>query len=198
MAFVGGPHQRRGSAQGFLRVHVGAVVEQHLHRLDVAGARRHHQRRPAERQLLVRDRRRRSISAAMIAASPFTLASHSGVAPSRFAALAFAPARISRSDHLLVAAVHRPVQRRRAVGLRRIHVGVLRHQRAHGRLVAAHGRVGDVGRAPAPTARHRQQPTQRPRCTSMVPRIALMFMISIAHRIYRFSSRPVLSPMLSW
>ena len=36
-------------------------------------------------------------SAAMIEASPLTLASHNGVEPSRFAALAFAPARIRRS-----------------------------------------------------------------------------------------------------
>ena len=44
----------------------------------------------------------------MIAASPLTLASHSGVAPSRLAALAFAPARISSVGQLLVAAVRPP------------------------------------------------------------------------------------------
>ncbi len=42
-----------GSAQGFLRVHVRAMVEQHLHRIDIAGARRHHERSPSQRELLV-------------------------------------------------------------------------------------------------------------------------------------------------
>ena len=36
------------------------------------------------------------------------------------------------------------MQRRRAVGLRRVDVGLLREQRAHRRGVPAHDRVGDV------------------------------------------------------
>ena len=53
MAFVRGPHQGRGSAQGFLRIHLRAVVEQHLHRLHIAGARRFHERSPSQRELLI-------------------------------------------------------------------------------------------------------------------------------------------------
>ena len=59
-----------------------------------------------------------------MAASPLTLASHSGVAPSRLAALTLAPARISSVDQFLVVAIDRPVQRRRAIGLRRVDVGL--------------------------------------------------------------------------
>ena len=71
----------------------------------------------------------------MIAALPFMQASESGVTPSRFAAFTLAPARSSRSVDRQVGAVHRPMQRRRAVGLRGIHVRLLRQQRAHRRRV---------------------------------------------------------------
>src|SRR6185312_170163 len=43
MAFVGGPHQCRGAAQGFLRVDFRAVIEQRFDRIDVAGAGGFHQ-----------------------------------------------------------------------------------------------------------------------------------------------------------
>ena len=58
MPLIGGPHQRRGASQRFLRVDLRAAVEQHLHRRHVAGARRHHQRRLSPRQRLVRIRAR--------------------------------------------------------------------------------------------------------------------------------------------
>ena len=46
--------------------------------------------------------------------------------------------------HLLIASEHGPMQRRRAISLRRTHIGVLLEQGAHGRLVAFHGCVYKV------------------------------------------------------
>ena len=95
----------------------------------------------------------------MIAASPLTLASHSGVAPSRLAAFGVRARADQHVDQFLVAAVGRPVQRRRAVGLRRVHIGLLCDQRAHGRLVAAHGRVRDIALARSAPAQPRSATT---------------------------------------
>ncbi len=90
--------------------------------------------------------------------------------------------------HLFIGPEHRPVKRRRAIGLRRIHIGVLLDELLHGRLVPAHHRVGNLGGAGgARTASERQQKQRH--CFR-----ATRFIDSS----YRFVSRPVLSPMLSW
>ena len=108
-----------------------------------------------------------SSSAAIIAASPLTLASQSGVAPSRFAAFGLAPARSSMSASSMSPRYDGPVQRGRAVVLRRVHVGLLRDQRSHGGLVAAHRRVGESLLALRPvtvTTRTRQIATRHRGC----------------------------------
>ena len=52
------PHQGRRAPRGFPGVHVGAVIEQQRHRLDVAGPGRHHEHGFAVEQALVRVRSR--------------------------------------------------------------------------------------------------------------------------------------------
>ena len=79
----------------------------------------------------------------MIAASPFSPASESGVKPSRLATFGFAPACSNR----LVStgsARYPPSAVRCAVSLRRAHVGLLRQQDAHRRGVPAHHGVGHI------------------------------------------------------
>ncbi len=99
-------------------------------RVDVAGARHHHQRRLAVRV------RRLHIATGLRAASrsaprcrrppPRTSAS----SRSRSSRSPCAPARNQRVDELDVVALHRPVQRRRAIGLGGVHVGALGHRNA--------------------------------------------------------------------
>ena len=54
IAFGGGPHQRGLSVPAFFRIHRRAMTEQHLHRLDPAGASGRHQHRLALRHRGVR------------------------------------------------------------------------------------------------------------------------------------------------
>ena len=93
----------------------------------------------------------------MIAASPLTLASHNGVEPSRFAALAFAPALNQQVHHFFIGSEHRPVKRGRAVGLRRIHIGMLVDQLLHGQLIAVHHRVRNIRGHGAETGNRQQR-----------------------------------------
>src|SRR5215470_17092035 len=74
-----------------------------------------------------------SMRAARIDASPSTLASHIGAGADQ------------DLDELPVAMKHGPVQRRGAVGLGGVDVGLLRQEFLDGGFVASHGRVGDVG-----------------------------------------------------
>ena len=53
MLLLDRPHQSRGSANVFLGVDVGLVVQKHFHRVQVAGARGHHERRIAHGSNLV-------------------------------------------------------------------------------------------------------------------------------------------------
>ena len=85
------------------------------------------------------------ISASMMAASPLTLASHSGVEPSRFAALAIRARAKQQVHHIFIGLEHGPVQRRGAIGLRRIHIGVLLQEFLRSRRVAAHDRIRNFG-----------------------------------------------------
>ena len=188
MAFVRGPHQRGGSAQGFLRIHVRAVVEQHLDRIDIAGARRRHERSSSQREMLVGigsgfEQRRDDGGISVDAGQP-----------QRRGALAVRGLRIragvkQQVHHLFIGPEHRPVKRGRAIGLGRIHVGVLLDQLLHGRLVAAHDRVRNLGgvrrRQRAATDSNSNATLASRRCVS-------------CDSLYRFSRRPVLSPMLSW
>ena len=64
-------------------------------------------------------------------------ASHTGVTPLSVAALAFAPARSSAADGIGIVVVRGPMKRRRAVGLRRIHVDALLQERGDRRPVLA-------------------------------------------------------------
>ena len=143
--FIGRPHQRRRSPERFARVHIGAAVQQDLHRVHVSGARRNHERPSPERKRLVGvgaggEERFDDRGIAIHARQPERR--HAG-AVCRFHIRARADQQI---DQCPVAAVDRPVQRRRAVGLGGVHVGALRQQRLHGCRVAALGGVGDVAR----------------------------------------------------
>ena len=127
MAFVRGPHQSGGSAQGFLRIHIRAVVQQHLDRIDIAGARRHHERSPSQRELLI------GIGSGLDQRLDDSGISVDAGQPQRRGAVAVRGLGIragakQQVDHLFIGAEHRPVQRGRAIGLRRIHIGVLLHQ----------------------------------------------------------------------
>ena len=143
MPLVRGPHQRRRTAERFLRVRVRAVVEQRLHRLDVAGARGEHQRRPAERKRLV------GIGPGLDEGRDHPgVAVHTGQ-PQRRHALTVRRLRIgtrTKQDggQVPVASVHGPMERGRPIGLRGVHVDLLRDQRLHGRRVTTHRRIGDV------------------------------------------------------
>ncbi len=138
------PHQRGGAAQGVLRVHVGAVIEQDLDRVDVAGPRRHHEGRLAMRQdghvrvgsgfQQLFDHRRVAVDAGQ---------------RQRSGALAVGGGHVcaglnQQSCRLQVVAVHSPVQRRRTIGLRRIDVRALLQQRAQRRAVPFHDGIRDI------------------------------------------------------
>ena len=126
---------------------------------------------------------------AMIAASPLMLASQSGVEPWRLAA-SDSRRRAPACRRALCRLIDRPVQCGRAVVLRRVDVGLLRNQLLHGGLVATHGRIGDVALARAPvvtaTLTKAAHTAHANACTLRVG------------RSHSASSRPVLSPILSW
>ena len=136
VAFVRGPHQRRLLLPAFLGVDVGAVRQQHLHGVDLAGAGRRHQRRLAFRQRRVR-----------IRAGLEQLLDHRRVAVDgggiqRRHAVAIRGLDVgSRANQQLrrgrIVTVRRPVQRRRPVGLADVHRARLLQERADRRGVPA-------------------------------------------------------------
>jgi hypothetical protein len=84
-----------------------------------------------------------------------------------------------------VAAIHRPMKRRRSVRLRGIHVRMLFDKRTNRGFVTAGSGVGNVA---ANCSRTRDRHEQQSDASS-----------SYAFQShYKFSNRPVLSPMLSW
>jgi len=125
------------------RIHVGAVRDEELHRVGVAGLRRQHQRRRAVGRCGLR------VSAPV----------QQRVDHRRFAVLARDEERRITADaggradvraaveqelrELDVVLLDRPVQRRHAVGLRRVHVVAFLEERADGVAVAAHRGLDD-------------------------------------------------------
>ena len=79
-----------------------------------------------------------------MAALRFVQARKSGVTPVSLAAFTRAPARISRSAIGQIVEMHRPVECRRAVALRRVHVDALLQQRLHRLGVPALDRVDET------------------------------------------------------
>ena len=129
-----------------------------------------------------------------MAASPLTLASHSGVDALAVGGLGIRAGAKQEVHHFFIGPEHRPMKRRGAIGLRCVHVGVLFHQRPDGSLVAAHDRVGNLGGSGGKAGGREQQDE------STAGRFATRFATEDAlHTIpYRFSRWPMLSPMLSW
>ena len=142
MRLLGGPHQGRGAAQLFLRVHVGLLIDEDLDGVHVAVARREHQRgfpvgagliyvRAGLQQLL--DHGRVSVGA--------------GQAQRRRAiAIRLLHVRAGGDQEVgdvQVIAVGRPLDGGGSIGLRQVHVRLLLDQRLHGGFVALHGRIRD-------------------------------------------------------
>ena len=128
-------------------------------------------------------------SAAMIGASPLMLASHKRRGAVAVRGLGIRAGAKQEVDHRFVGSENRPVQRGRAIGLRRIHIGVLLDQL--------------LRRPPGPRASPRRQPQRFRRRSEMASREAQQHDTAsddaLRHCVlYRFVSRPVLSPMLSW
>ena len=183
MALVGSLHQRGRAARVFLRVHVGAAIEQCADRIDVPGARGQHQRPAAERQLLVR------IRAALQQRFDHRCVALARREPHRSRAVTVGRGNIGagleqqqRQAH--VAVVSRPVQRRGAVGLRSLHVGTALHEAAHLRGVAPHR---GIRHSVLRDRRARGPEDQRERDCDDLGGVA----------DHRLVNRPVLSPMLS-
>ncbi len=143
IVFGRGPHQRGLSLALLSRVDVGTSRNQRLDRLRAAGTRRCHQRRLAVRK--------RTIGIGARGKQPLDnrgVPRRAGDGERRDAI----PIRRchlrtganQEIDHLHIAVLHRPVQRRRAIGLWGIDVGALGHQRPHRRRVFPLRRVGNL------------------------------------------------------
>ena len=151
VAFRRRPHQRRLPPPRLGGVDVGAARQQQLHGLDHAGARRRQQRGLALRQHRVR-----------IGSGVEQQLDHGGIAVDarqrqRLHAVAVGGrGPRARADQQLgdaeLAAVHRPVERRAAVGLGAVRIDLRREQRPHGRL------VGPLDRVDQPRVHRRAQP----------------------------------------
>ena len=136
------PHQRGGPAQPFFGVDVRARFDEQLHRLRPPVARRIHQHRlavgagrldvgarlhqPVDQRRAAVERRHRQRR-------------HAGAIDD----IGFGPGTQQRVGGLDVVVIHRPVQRRGAVTLRRVDVGLLRSSDCSAACVAVHDRVGD-------------------------------------------------------
>ena len=184
MRFVCSPHERTRAAQRFFRVDIRAVVNQNLDRIDIPGARRRHHRSAAQRQMLV------GIGSGVEQCADDCGISVDARQPQRRRAFAVRHFRIRAraNQHVhqfLVAAIRRPVKRRRPVRLRHIDVGVLFDERTNCRFVAPRGSIRNVAADCSRTGdRHEQQGDANS-----------SYAFESHHK---FSNRPVLSPMLSW
>ena len=143
VTLLDGPHQRGRAAQVLLRVDVRAGGHEHPDRPRIAVARRQHQHRLAVGEALLR------VGAGL--EKPFD---HRHVAVQRRhreRRERFAVGRVDlraggdeQAGGLEVVAIDGPVERRRAVDLRCVDVGVLLQQPAQRGLVAFHRRVGHL------------------------------------------------------
>ncbi len=91
-----------------------------------------------------------------MAALPFCAARNIGVAPSRFGGSRVRAGANQRLGHVEVVPPRRPVQRRRAVGLRSVHIRFLADQGTNGLAVLAHRRVRDIADRSRETDRGQQ------------------------------------------
>ncbi len=123
------PHQRGLSQHAFLRVHVGAVIEQHRHHGRVAAACGGHQNRLVFRQagVRVRARRQQRVDDGNVAVQRRQRQRRHAVPIRRFRVRARAQQQL---DRLEIVRANRPMQRRRPIGLRCIDRGGLFQQRA--------------------------------------------------------------------
>ncbi len=124
---LGGPHQSRGSAQLVLGVHVGVIIQKQFEGVQIARARYQHQRSFAFRAELI------GIGAGLQQLPDHRRASMQGRQIQRRGAftipeLDVRPSRDQHIRHFQIVAIHGPLDRCGAVGLRRIDVGFLFHQ----------------------------------------------------------------------
>ena len=141
IALGNGPHQGRRTAPGLLRVDLGSVVQQHLERVGLPGACRHHERR-------VSKFRQRGIG---VCSGLDELFDHRCI-PVKRGELERCGAFAVRGRHICAGAdqqirnfqiirAHRPMQRRRAINLWGIYIGLPLQQETHSLLISLHGRV---------------------------------------------------------
>ncbi len=95
--------------------------------------------------------------------------------------------------HFFIGPEHRPVKRGGAIGLRRIHIGVLLHELPHGHAVAAHHRVGNLGGAAARRGDRQSNGNNSDRYDANCNSDAFH-----VRSLTDSPDGPVLSPMLSW
>ena len=150
------PHQGRRAPRCLFRVHVGAAIEQQLHRRDVAGPGRHHEHGVGVEHALVRVR-----SCVEQALRDGRVAVLRGQRQRRRAE-AVGDLRVGAGfeeqiDGGEVVPIDGPMQRRRAIGLRRVHVRLLGQQPADRGRVAAHDGVRHVARGGTHTHCGQQQ-----------------------------------------
>ena len=139
------PHQGRRAPRCLFRVHVGAAIDQQLHRRDIAGPRSHHEDRVGVEHALVCVR-----SCVKQALGDGRVAVLRGQGQRRRAE-AVGDFRVGTGfeeeiDGGKVVPIDGPMQRRRAIGLTRVHVRLLRQQHANRCRVAAHDGVCHVAR----------------------------------------------------
>ena len=161
VAFVGGPHERSRSAQGLLGVHVRTAVDQNLDRVYVPSSGRGHQRSPAQGKLFIGigaglDQRGEDGCIAVNPGKPHRRG------PVVIGGLRIGARRQQQVHHFFVGTVHSPVERRGAIALGSIHVGMLLHQLLYFHPVAAHRSVCNVGMRRGAKAHGRQQQEHRP------------------------------------
>ena len=144
-----GPHQRRRAAPGFLRIDVGTRFGKHPYRVGLPGARRHHQRGVARRRqprIRVGAGLEQPVEHRCTAVDGSELKRRHGLAGSRRHA---GPGSEQQVHGLEVVPLHGPVERRRAVNLREIDVGLACDRGSNRPTVAAHRRVGHFRRRPS-------------------------------------------------
>jgi hypothetical protein len=136
VAVGGPPHQRRLIARALLGVRVGPVLEQRRHRVDLAGARRRHQRRLAVGVGSVRigARRQEQLDQRRVAGAAGEEQRRDAVAVGCVGVRLRADERRCGVD---VVEIRGPVQRRRPVRRRRVHLAAILDQLANRRRVAA-------------------------------------------------------------
>ena len=127
------PHERAGPAPGFLRIHLGAPIQQYANGIELAGAGCHHQRGVAGL-----GQRSVGIGSSGDQAIDHARASVDGGCQKR-GCIRDVRGRDLRSRfnqeirQLQIVRLSGPVQRRRTVDLRGVHIGVPFEQGAHGR-----------------------------------------------------------------